>query len=225
MPGGLIDGADRRRRGVFDIVAATFCAMLLISNVGATKLIEFGPLLTDGGAFLFPLTYVLGDVLGEVYGLKSARRVILTGFVLQVVASLSFWAVQVSPPAAVWGNQAAFEAVLGFVPRIVLASICGYLVGQFLNVWVLVRIKRRMQGRRLWVRLIGSTVVGEFADTLVFALVAWWGTMGAGDFANYVLVGFIYKCAVEVVMLPVTYRVIGFVRSREPAPEPLPMTS
>ncbi len=102
---------------------------LLLSNIGATKLIEFGPILTDGGAILFPLTYILGDVLTEVYGLRGARRAIIAGFAVSVLAALTFWLVQIAPPAADWPNQAAFEAVLGFVPRIVLASICGYLVG------------------------------------------------------------------------------------------------
>jgi uncharacterized integral membrane protein (TIGR00697 family) len=210
-----------RHRGVFDLVVTTFCAMLLISNVGATKLIDFGPFLTDGGAFLFPLTYVLGDVLGEVYGLRAAKRAILAGFTLQIVASMSFWAIQASPPAGEWVDasgaslQPAFESVLGFVPRIVLASLLGYLVGQLLNAWVLVRLKRLMAGRRLWARLLGSTVVGEFADTLVFCLVARLGDLSFGGMVNYILVGFLWKTGVEVVMLPVTYRVIGFVKRRE----------
>ena len=212
---GPLDSPDGRHRGVFDIVAATFCALLLISNVGATKLIAIGPFITDGGAFLFPLTYVLGDVLSEVYGLRLAKRVILTGFVLQVVASLSLWAVQLAPPAADWGFQEAYESVLGFIPRIVLASMAGYLAGQLLNAWVLVRMKEWTQGRHLWSRLIGSTVVGEFADTLVFCLVARWGDLDVAGMVNYVLVGIAWKIGVETVMLPVTYRVIAFVRRRE----------
>jgi queuosine precursor transporter len=217
----ITTGAALRHRSLFDIVVATFCAMLLISNVGATKLIEFGPFLTDGGAFLFPLTYVLGDVLSEVYGLRAAKRAILTGFVLQMIASLSFWAVQSSPPAAEWVDatgaslQPAFENVLGFVPRIVLASLAGYLAGQFLNAWVLVRMKQWTGGRRLWARLLGSTVVGEFADTLVFCLVARLGGLDFGGMVNYILVGFLWKTGVEAVMLPVTYRVITLVKRRE----------
>ena len=178
-------------RGLFDVILAVFCGLLLISNIGATKLIEFtgvplvGSLITDGGALLFPLTYVLGDVLAEVYGLAKARRAILTGFALAAVMSLSFLLVDAAPPASDWPNQAAWTAVLGFVPRIVVASLAGYLAGQFLNAWVVVAIKRRMRENSLWVRLVGSTLVGEFADTLLFCSIAgrwapgWAGTPSA----------------------------------------------
>lgn len=205
-----------RRSGNYDIVLAIFCALLLISNIGATKLISFGPIITDGGAFLFPLTYILGDVLSEVYGLKAAKRAIFLGFALSALASLTFWLVQVTPPADDWPNQAAFESVLGFVPRIVLASLCGYVVGQFLNAYVLVKIKERTKEKSMWLRLLGSTVVGEFADTLIFCTIAFYGVLTGGSFVNYVIVGYLYKCLVEVVMLPVTYSVIGAIKRREP---------
>ena len=210
-----LDSADTRHRGVYDLVITAFCVLLLLSNIGATKLIEFGPILTDGGALLFPLTYILGDVLTEVYGLKLAKRAILAGFAVSILASLTFWLVQVAPPAADWPNQEAFEAVLGFVPRIVLASMCGYLCGQFLNAWVLVKIKQWTGEKQLWARLFGSTVVGEFADTLAFGLVAWIGVLGAHDLFKFVLIGFVWKCSVEAVMLPVTYRAIAVIKRRE----------
>lgn len=217
-------------RGVYDVILATFCGLLLISNVGATKLIEFqgiplvGSLITDGGAFLFPLTYVLGDVLAEVYGLARSRRAIWTGFALAFLMSLCFLVVDAAPPASDWPNQGAWTAVLGFVPRIVVASLAGYLAGQFLNAYVLVRVKQVTRERALWLRLLGSTLVGEFADTLVFCTIAF-GPLGVwlgGDsipplaLLNYTLVGWIYKCLVEAVCLPVTYRVIAWVKRREP---------
>lgn len=197
-------------------IVAVFVALLLISNIGAVKLIEFGPFITDGGAFLFPLVYIVGDVLAEVYGWKAARRAIVVAFSMSALAAATFWLVQISPPAQAWENQAAFEAVLGFVPRIVLASILGFLVGQLLNAYVLVWIKRRTQEGKLWARLLGSTVVGEFADTLVFCTIAFYGVITGGDFITYVVVGFTYKTAVEVILLPVTYRVIAFIKTREP---------
>jgi len=138
---------------------------------------------------------------------------------MSALAALTFWLVQISPPAEAWENQAAFESVLGFVPRIVLASILGFLVGQLLNAYVLVWIKKRTQEKRLWARLLGSTVVGEFADTVVFCTIAFYGVITGGDFLTYVLVGFAYKTAVEVILLPVTYRVIAFVKKREPTYE------
>jgi uncharacterized integral membrane protein (TIGR00697 family) len=200
----------------FPTIVALFVSLLLVSNIAATKLIAFGPLITDGGALLFPLTYLLGDVIAEVYGLRAARRAILLGFLMSIVAALTFWLVQLAPPADAWPNQEAFEAVLGFVPRIVLASVCGYLVGQLLNAWVLVRIKERTKERRLWLRLVGSTVVGEFADTLVFCTIAFYGVVTGAEFWTYVLVGYAWKTAIEVVLLPVTYRVIAAVKRREP---------
>jgi len=201
---------------LYPIIVGIFVALLLISNIGATKLIAFGPIITDGGAFLFPMTYIIGDVLSEVYGLKAARKAIFLGFAMSILAALTFFLVQISPPADGYENQDAFEAVLGFVPRIVLASICGYLVGQLLNAYVLVKIKERTKERKLWLRLIGSTVVGEFADTLVFCTIAFYGVITGAEFWNYVLVGYVYKTMLEVVLLPITYPTIRWVKRREP---------
>ncbi len=210
--------------GLYAIVVAVFCGLLLISNVAATKLItvaENVPLLqtisTDGGALLFPLTYILGDVLAEVYGLRQARRAIWVGFGLAALASVTFLAVGAAPPGPGYENQDAFLAVLGFVPRIVVASLVGYLAGQFLNAYVLVKIKQRFGERRMWVRLVGSTVVGEFADTALFCFIAFVGVIPTWtELFSYTVVGYVYKVAVEVVLLPVTYAVISAIKRREP---------
>lgn len=231
------------RRGNFDLVVAVFCGLLLISNVAATKLIAFGPdvtvggfqflpLVTDGGALLFPLTYVLGDVLAEVYGFRSARRAIWTGFVLAAVMAGCFALVDLAPAASDWPYGDAWHSVLGFVPRIVVASLLGYLAGQMLNALVLVRIRERTGPQRLWVRLLGSTLVGEFADTLVFCTIAFGplgvvfggGSISTAALVNYILVGFVWKVLVEVACLPFTYRVIGFIRKREPVEVTAPWT-
>jgi uncharacterized integral membrane protein (TIGR00697 family) len=203
-------------RGLYPVIVGVFVGLLLISNIGAVKLIEFGPIITDGGAFLFPLVYIAGDILSEVYGFKAARKAILIGFAMSILAALTFWLVQISPPAEAWGNQEAFESVLGFVPRIVLASVAGYLVGQLLNAWVLVKIKERTQEKALWLRLLGSTAVGELADTVVFCTIAFYGVITGEEFLVYVAFGFAYKTLVEVVLLPVSYAVIGWVKRREP---------
>ena len=202
--------------GHYATLVAIFCGLLIISNIGATKLIAAGPLITDGGAFLFPLVYVVGDVLSEVYGWRATRRAIWLAFALSGLAALTFWLVQQAPPAPDYVNQEAFEAVLGFVPRIVLASLCGFVVGQLLNAWVLVAIKARTQERRLWLRLVGSTAVGEFADTFVFCTIAFYGVITGWTFANYVITGYVYKVAVEAIVLPITYRVIALVKRNEP---------
>jgi uncharacterized integral membrane protein (TIGR00697 family) len=135
---------------------------------------------------------------------------------MAILSALTFWLIQMSPSATDWENQGAFEAILGFVPRIVLASVCGFLVGQLLNAYVLVKIKARTNEGSLWLRLIGSTVVGEFADTIVFCTIAFYGIITGGDFLNYVIVGYLYKTLLEVLLLPITYRVISYVKANEP---------
>jgi uncharacterized integral membrane protein (TIGR00697 family) len=204
---------------LYGIVAVSFVAFLILSNIAATKLIglEIGPayLVFDGGAILFPLTYILGDVLAEVYGFQRAKRAILMGFAFSIIAALTFLAVGAAPPGPGYENQDAFVAVLGFVPRIVAASVLGYLAGQLLNSWVLVKIKERWGEEHLWARLLGSTLVGEFADTLIFCTVAFYGVITGAEFLNYLIVGYVYKVSVEVVLLPVTYRVIAWIKKAE----------
>ncbi len=202
-------------RSLYPIIAAIFCALLLISNIGATKFIDVGFIKTDGGAFLFPLTYILGDVLTEVYGFRAARRVIYTGFGLGALAGFTFWLVQIAPAAAEWPNQDAFEAILGFVPQIVFASIIAFLCGQLSNSWTLVQIKKRTHEKKLWARLIGSTIIGELVDTIVFTMIASLGRLTFKEFVNYFIVGYLYKTMLEVILLPITYRVIKVVKRRE----------
>ncbi len=213
-------------RRLYDIVLALFCSLLLVSNIGATKLIAFGPsvtvgnfpvlpIVTDGGAFLFPLTYILGDLLAEVYGMRLARRAIILGFGIALLASLTFLVVDSAPAAPGWDLANAWHAVLGFVPRIVAASLAGFLVGQFLNAYVVVRLRDRARPGSLWWRLVSSTLVGELADTTIFCTVAFGGLIDLGTMLNYILVGYIWKVGVEVVMLPVTLRVIKAVKRHE----------
>ena len=220
---GSMTSADSREpahatttHGIYPIVVATFVALLLMSNIGAVKLIGIGPIITDGGAFLFPLTYIVGDVLSEIYGFRAARRAILTALVLQLIAALTFWAATAAPAAEGWTGQAAYASVVGFVPRIVSASVLAFFVGELLNSYVLVWIKQRTRERHLWVRLIGSTVVGELLDTVIFCTVAFVGVISAGELLNYIATGYVYKTALEVLLLPVTYRVIAAIKRREP---------
>ena len=216
----------RRPRTYFDVILAAYCVILVLSNIGATKGVQFGPVITDGGFFLFPLAYVLGDVVSEVYGFRAARKAILTSFFFGAFASVVFWIVIILPPAPFYENQAAFEAVLGPVPLIVVASLLGYLVGQLLNAYVMVKVKQRTQEKHLWARLISSTMVGELVDTVIFCTIAApiIGINSWSGFLNYVLVGYVYKCLVEVVIMPVTYAAIAWVKRREPSyAEPAPL--
>jgi uncharacterized integral membrane protein (TIGR00697 family) len=204
-------------KSLFPIISAVFVALLLLSNISAVKLIEFGPLITDGGLFLFPLVYIAGDILTEVYGFKAARRVIYTGFAIGVLAAFTYWLVQIAPPAESWENQAAFESILGFVPQIVVASVLAFLAGQLINSYVLVKIKEKTHERKLWLRLIGSTAAGELADTMVFTFIASLGRLSFDEFLNYLVVGYLYKTLIEVILLPITYRIISAVKAHEAA--------
>ncbi len=227
----------RVTQGYYPVLVALFTATLIISNVCATKGVAFFtdsdvslgpfqvlPINTDGAFFLFPLSYVIGDVLSEVYGFRATRRAIYIGFSALLLATLCFWIATELPPADFYENQAAFETVLGVVPRLVAAGLAGYLVGQTLNSLVLVLIKQRTLEKHLWARLIGSTVVGEFGDTLIFCSIAA-GAIGIStwsDFINYLIVGFVWKTLVEVIVMPVTYRVIAYIKKREPTYAPQP---
>lgn len=204
-----------RKFRYYDIILASFSAIILISNLSATKLIAFGPIILDGGVLLFPLVYLFSDVLTEVYGYKYARRVTWTGFAVMAVAVLSFTAVRFMPSAPGYNDQAAFEAVLGFFPRIVLASLVAFLVGEFVNSYVLAKMKVRTNGRALGARLVGSTLIGQFFDTTIFALVAFSGMLDTTSMISYILIGWGLKTVVEIVCLPLTYRVIAFLKKHE----------
>ena len=205
------------QKSYYPILLALFVAVFIISNITATKGVMFGPIITDGAFFLFPLAYVIGDVLAECYGFRATRRAIWTGFAAMLIAVFSFNIAIALPQADFYEQQNEFAAILGLVPRIVAASLMGYLVGQLLNSWALVKIKERTGEKTLWARLLGSTVVGEFGDTLVFCLIAApvIGITTVGDTINYTIVGFLWKTAVEVAIMPVTYAVIRWVKTHE----------
>jgi uncharacterized integral membrane protein (TIGR00697 family) len=206
----------------FGIMLAAMAVVLILSNIGASKGVAIGPIITDGGFFLFPLAYILGDVISEVYGFKVARKAIFTTFALSVFASLCYWVIIALPgfdDEFGTSKQAALEGALGPVPQIVLASLLAFLAGQTINSWILVRMKARSGERSLWARLMGSSGAGEFVDTLIFCSIAASviGITDFGTFVNYVVVGFVYKTLVEFIFVPVTSLVIGWIKKREPS--------
>jgi len=206
----------------FGIMLAVMAVVLILSNIGASKGVAIGPVITDGGFFLFPLAYILGDVISEVYGFKVARKAIITSFALSVFASLCYWVIIALPGFDdEYGSvkQAALEGALGPVPQIVLASLLAFLAGQTINSWILVKMKARTGERSLWARIMGSSVAGEFVDTLIFCSIAASviGITDAAMFVNYVLVGFLYKTLVEFAFVPLTSLAIGWVKKREPS--------
>lgn len=202
----------------YPVFVAVFTALVIISNVTATKGVAFGPIITDGGFIVFPLTYVIGDVLSEIYGFRAARRAIFLGFAMNILAALAFWVTVYLPAASFYENQAHFQNVVHAYTQLIIAGLAGFIVGQTINAWAVVAIKQRTKEKHLWARLVGSTFAGQLGDTLVFCAIAA-GAIGIttfGDFAVYTALGWFYKTAVEVVMLPLTYRVIAYVKAHEP---------
>jgi uncharacterized integral membrane protein (TIGR00697 family) len=199
----------------FDIIMALFVAVLLISNLASTKILSLGVFTFDGGTLLFPLSYIFGDILTEVYGYQRARKVIWTGFGAAILMSLVLWVVQILPPAADWHNQEAFESLLGFVPRIVLASLIAYFAGAFSNAFLLSKLKIRTKGKYLWVRTIGSTLLGEGIDTIIFCMVAFYGLFPNEVLVAIIVSNYLFKTGVEVIFTPATYAIVSFLKKQE----------
>lgn len=205
------------QKSAYPVLLALFTTIFVLSNIVSTKGVQVGPLVTDGAFFLFPAAYVIGDVISECYGFRAARRAMWTGFLAMIIAVSTFYVAILLPSASFYEGQAAFAVTLGLVPRIVVASLSGYAAGQLLNAWLLTLMKDRLGERGLWKRLLGSTVVGEFGDTLIFCLIAApvIGISTVGDTANYVVVGFVWKTLVEVAVMPITYLVIRRIKAHE----------
>jgi uncharacterized integral membrane protein (TIGR00697 family) len=209
------DGVPGRRFLYLDALTTAFVVVLLVSNLVAQKICRIGPLVVPGAILLFPITYIFGDVFTEVYGYGASRRAIWLGFfgtgLLYAMAALTI----ALPPAPGWHNQEAFRTVFGFIPRIVAASLTGFWAGEFANAYVMARMKLWTDGRRLWTRIVGSTVVGQGVDTLLaigfmFAGVVAWRTLGMMILESYLL-----KVGYEVLATPLTYAVIGWLKRTE----------
>lgn len=199
----------------FSIISTLFVATIMISNTVATKLFSLGPLIFTGGVLIFPITYIFGDILTEVYGYSRARKVIWTGFIALIFMSLIYWIVGLLPPAPTWPNQEAYVAILGFVPRIVLASIIGYWAGSFVNSFVLAKMKLLTKGKHLWTRTIGSTIVGEGVDTILFVSIAFYGIVSGGILILAIIFSYAFKVAYEIIATPITYKIVKFLKKTE----------
>jgi len=199
----------------YDLIVAAFVAVLLISNIASTKILALGPFSFDGGTLLFPVSYIFGDILTEVYGYARGRRVIHCGFVAALTMALAFSLVGALPPARGWENQAAYEAILGMAPRIVSASLIAYFAGSVANSWVLARLKVRTRGRWLWLRTISSTLVGEGIDTLLFVVIAFGGVLSGDLLSDVIVSNYVFKVGLEVLMTPLTYRIVHALKQAE----------
>jgi len=196
-------------------IAVAFVSVLLISNVASSKILALGPFEFDGGTILFPISYIFGDILTEVYGYKRVRGIIWLGFAMNILMALTFMVVGGLPAAGDWPNQDAYMAILGWTPRIVLASVIAYFVGEFSNSYILAKIKVKMKGKMLWVRTIGSTLVGQGLDTVLFVLIAFYGVLPNSLLVTIIISNYIFKVGVEALFTPATYAVVGFLKRKE----------
>lgn len=208
----------------FHVVTALFVTALIVSNIIAVKLFTIGGFVLPAGVILFPVAYIIGDILTEVYGFAQARQVIWTGFFCNLLAVISIWVTGRLAPAPFWTigafdtpevTQLAYEAILGFAPRLLLASFLAYLIGEFLNSIVLAKLKVRTEGRYLWLRTITSTIIGQGADSLVFITIAFWGIFPPYAISQAILSQWLFKVVFETLATPFTYLIVGALKKSE----------
>lgn len=197
------------------IITGIFVAVLLISNIASVKILDFFMFTFDGGTLLFPLAYIFGDILTEVYGYKRSRKVIWTGFFSLLLANIVFFVVGALPPSAGWEGQEAFMSVLGIIPRISIASLIAYLFGEFSNNYIMAKMKIKSKGKNLYLRTIGSTFVGQFFDTAIFVMIAFYGIFPNSLILSIIISNYVFKVLIEILFTPLTYKIIKFLKKAE----------
>ena len=197
------------------MVVAVFVTCLITANIIAVKPVQLGGLIVPAAVVIFPLAYIFGDILTEVYGYARARQTIWIGFACNLIAVVAIYAGSVLPAAPFWPNQSAYDTILGFAPRLLVASFIAYLVGEFLNSFVLAKLKVITSGRYLWLRTIGSTLIGELADSAVFITIAFLGVWPGDQIATGVITQWLLKSGYEVIATPLTYLIVGYLKRAE----------
>jgi uncharacterized integral membrane protein (TIGR00697 family) len=215
MEGSCKTTAQAGHSSWFLFLVALFITCLITANITAVKLVSVFGLVLPAAVIIFPVSYILGDVLTEVYGYRRARQVIWLGFFCNLIVVAAIYLGQLLPAASFWDGQAAYERILGYTPRILAASFLAYLVGEFANSFVLAKMKIATNGRWLWSRTIGSTLVGEGLDSLVFMTLAFVGTIPLSGLISAVLTQWLVKCAYEAAATPLTYAVVNFLKKKE----------
>ena len=212
----MTDTIERRQYKYYDLVMATFVTVLICSNIiGAAKVATLWGFTFGAGVLFFPISYIFNDVLTEVYGYARARKVVWAGFGALIFASFMSFVVVALPPSADWGDQGAYQTVFGQTPRIAFASIAAFFVGELSNSFVLAKMKIQTKGRFLWLRTIGSTIVGEGVDSAVFYPVAFFGFWSNELLLQVMVSNYLIKCGWEAVITPITYKVVSFLKHAE----------
>ncbi|MCC7554027.1 MAG: queuosine precursor transporter [Methanobacteriaceae archaeon] len=195
---------------LFAIFTALSSTVLIVSNIASTKMFDFfgTGFVWDGGAVLFPVSYILGDVIAEIFGFKSAKKVIWTSFSMNIIAVVALLIVQILPPGPGWENQLAYEAIIGFMPRIIAGSLIAFVCGQLFNAYVFIKIKEITKGKHFWQRALGSSLVGDLVDTVIFTTIAFFGTISDVQFIGLLVIAYTSKIVGETILLPVTYAIV-----------------
>ena len=204
-----------RHSGWFVVIVALFVTCLITANITAVKLFSLFGLILPAAIFIFPLSYITGDVLTEVYGYSRTRRVIWLGFLCNFIVVIFIWIGQILPPAVFWDGQSAYVRILGYTPRLLVASFLAYLVGEFANAFVLAKMKIATRGRWLWLRTIGSTVVGQGLDSAIFITLAFAGTIPGKGLLSAIITQWLAKSIYEAAVTPLTYAVVNFLKRKE----------
>lgn len=199
----------------FVFIAALFVTCLITANIIAVKLIDVFGLILPAAVIIFPISYIFGDVLTEVYGYAASRRVIWLGFICNLFTVIAIWLGGLLPSASFWQGQSAYDMILGFTPRLLLASFLAYLVGEFANSLVLAKMKIATNGRWLWTRTIGSTIIGQGLDSLVFISIAFAGVIPLDGLANAIVTQWLFKVGYETLATPLTYAVVTWLKRVE----------
>jgi len=199
----------------YDLLASIFIVVLVISNLVGQKICAFGPFRVSGAQILFPITYIFGDVFTEVYGYGGSRRIIWIGFVANATMAALGNLIVALPAAPEWKNQEAFATVFHQVPRLVIASLVAYWCGEFANSFTLAKMKILTEGRHLWTRCVGSTAVGQAVDTVILVIVAFSGVVTVPGMIRLIISAYLFKVVYEVVAIPITYAIVGFLKRTE----------
>ena len=209
--------ANIRRYKYLDVLTTAFVVILLVSNLIAQKVCQIGPFAVSGAILLFPITYIFGDIFTEIYGFAASRRAIWLGFFGTILLYFMGAIIIALPAAPGWHNQEAFAIVFGFIPRILAASLVAFWAGEFANSYTMARLKLLTDGRKLWTRTIGSTVVGQAVDTTLVIILTFVGTIPLRTLANMIVTSYFLKVAYEVLATPLTYLVINWLKKAEHA--------
>ncbi|MDQ5885492.1 MAG: queuosine precursor transporter [Patescibacteria group bacterium] len=199
----------------YEVLVALLVTTLIVSNIASVKLIQIGGIVFDAGTIMFPLAYIVGDIITEIYGFKRMRRLLYIGLAMLLLTVLTFWVVQILPSPIDWQHQQAYSDILGFVWRIVLASMTAFFIGELFNSYLLAKFKVRTKGKGLWARLMGSSAIGSLLDTTIFTVLAFGGTVSSAVLINIIATVYVIKMLTELLLSPVTIKIIDYIKSKE----------